>query len=105
MAEIMKLNFEAKATSPNASKLISGQSFQVLSICFAAGQGLPEHKHPNMTVIVQVLTGKLELSKGEHKQVVVAGQLAMFSGDEAHALKNIASNQSNVLVTVIPNPS
>lgn len=102
MAQLLTPSFTAKADTPNAQKLITEHGFQTLSVCFAAGQSMPAHKHPNKTVLLHVIKGKLELISDDERTGVSEGQLVVFSGDNLHALENTYAGQTNVVVTAIP---
>jgi quercetin dioxygenase-like cupin family protein len=104
MAQLFDLSFEHQAKRPNAQKIITGQGFQTLSICFAVGQALPAHIHPNMNVLVHVVRGQVALSSDGERLLVSQGQLALFSGDIMHSLENTHSDETHVVVTAIPKP-
>ncbi len=105
MVTIVKLDLEASLEKPSVQKLGSDAVYQALSVSFAAGQGMASHKHPSKNVMLHVLTGALELASESEKTIVTQGQVAFFSGDEAHSLVNTFSGQTDVFITIFAKPS
>ena len=71
---------------------------RTLLFTFAAGQGVPTHKHAAARVTVAVLGGQIEVTT-DHKQLLSAGEVLTHDGD--HEISLLAQVESRVLVCLI----
>ncbi|WP_339103722.1 cupin domain-containing protein [Haloterrigena salinisoli] len=46
----------------------------------AAGEGVPEHRHPDRTIVCHVLEGTLEMRLGDDEYALEAGDVLRFDG-------------------------
>ena len=46
----------------------------------AAGEGVPEHRHPDRQVVCHVLEGELEMRFGDEEYALEAGEVLRFDG-------------------------
>lgn len=76
---------------------------RTLLFSFAAGQGVPTHKHPAAQVTVAVLGGQIEVTTTEQghtqKRSLKAGEVLTHNGE--HEISLLAKAESRVLVCLI----
>lgn len=46
-----------------------------------AGDGVPAHTHPGQTIVLHLLSGRLELSLDDEQYELTPGEIARFSGE------------------------
>ena len=46
----------------------------------SAGEGVPEHRHPEREIVCHVLEGELEMKLGDEEYVLEAGEVLRFDG-------------------------
>ncbi|AZI44551.1 cupin domain-containing protein (plasmid) [Deinococcus psychrotolerans] len=71
---------------------------RVLRFTFAAGEGVPTHKHPGAQVVVTVLSGQVEVT-AEESCTLKAAEILTHDGDQPLSL--FATQDSSVVVTLI----
>lgn len=60
-----------------------GAEPRTIGLELLAGERIDPHEHPDRHVVLFVLEGRLDLSVGEGRRELVAGDLARFDGDHA----------------------
>lgn len=71
---------------------------RTLRFTFAAGEGVPPHKHAGAKVTIAILAGQMQVSTDAVREVV-AGQVLTHQGDGEVSL--LALEDSSVLVCLI----
>ena len=71
---------------------------RVLRFEFAAGEGVPLHKHPHSQVVLAVLAGQIEVT-AETKHTLNAAETLVHDGNTELSL--VAIQDSTLLVTLI----
>jgi quercetin dioxygenase-like cupin family protein len=66
----------------------------------AAGEHVPEHRHPDRTVLFYVVEGEITLRVGEETASLRAGDLARFDG--GRDVSPAAEAESRALVVLVP---
>jgi quercetin dioxygenase-like cupin family protein len=64
------------------------------------GERIDSHEHPGRHVVLFVLEGRLDLSVGDERRELVAGDLARFDGD--HEISPEAIETSAALIVLSP---
>lgn len=87
MADVMKAKelVSYQEGSVVSRTLIKKGAGTVTLFAFAAGEGLSEHTAP-FDALVHVIEGEAEVSVGEEKRVVSAGEMIILPANEPHAL-------------------
>jgi quercetin dioxygenase-like cupin family protein len=66
----------------------------------AAGESVPEHRHPDSNVVLHLLEGRLELTLGDDRFDLQPGELVRFDGDQP--VSPSAMNDSTAVVVFAP---
>jgi quercetin dioxygenase-like cupin family protein len=66
----------------------------------AAGEHVPDHRHPDRTILVHVIEGEITLRVGGETASLRAGDLARFDGDRG--ISPAAEADSRALVVLVP---
>ncbi|MEY7849977.1 cupin domain-containing protein [Natrarchaeobius sp. A-rgal3] len=64
-----------------------------------AGERVPEHRHPDRTVVFYVLDGEIELRVGDDSYALGKGDIARFSGDQKISPAAIADSRALVILS------
>jgi quercetin dioxygenase-like cupin family protein len=64
----------------------------------AAGEEVPEHSHPDRTILFYVIQGEISLRVGEATTTLRAGDLARFDGEQT--VSPAAETESRALVVL-----
>lgn len=81
-------------------RLFEGTEPQTNLLDLAAGEQVPEHRHPDRTILMYVIEGAITLRVGEETASLQAGELVRFAGDQAIA--PTADRASRALVVLAP---
>lgn len=77
MAEIVSLN---SLTEEPHAEVFDGDP-RTVRLELSAGESIPAHTHPRTDIVLHLLDGQLELTLGEERHELDAGDIAQFSGD------------------------
>ncbi len=98
-AELVDLNeWPHGLSSEQSHTLIKTDYVEVARIVLREGREIPKHRIPS-PVIIQGLSGTVELTTENARQSIGAGQLLYLEADDPHSL--IAIDDSVVLLTII----
>ncbi|WP_435349307.1 cupin domain-containing protein [Haloarchaeobius sp. HRN-SO-5] len=95
MTDVVSL--DELAATPHATVFDSDP--WVVRLELTADQRLPEHRHPDATVVFHVLDGRIDLALDDDVLELAAGDLARFDGDVDIAPH--AREASTALVTFV----
>lgn len=84
-------------------RVIKKDDVAVVILPFSPGQGLPIHTTP-VDVFFYVIEGKAEITIGEEKKVVPAGNIVLSPANIPHTVKNNSNGDVKVMVVKTPNP-
>lgn len=66
----------------------------------AAGETVPEHRHPGSNVVLHLLEGSIELALGDERFDLAPGELVRFDGDQP--VSPTAAEDSTAVVVFAP---
>jgi len=72
--------------------------------CLEPGQSQSEHSHTENDKIYHVLTGRCEVSVGDDRRDLNAGELAVAPAGVVHGARNVSSERTTMLVIMAPHP-
>ncbi|MFB6121307.1 MAG: cupin domain-containing protein [Halobacteriaceae archaeon] len=73
---------------------------RVVRLELDAGERVPRHQHPDSTIVLHVVDGRLELTLGEDLYALEAGDVAKFDGEQD--ISPEALGHATVLVVFVP---
>ncbi|MFB6177850.1 MAG: cupin domain-containing protein [Halobaculum sp.] len=74
---------EAAADAESKQAVLHESDPRTVLLSLDAGESVPEHRHPGETILFQVVSGTVDLTVGEDRRELSAGDLARFDGDQA----------------------
>jgi quercetin dioxygenase-like cupin family protein len=81
-------------------RLFEGTEPRTNFLRLAAGEHVPEHRHPDRTILLYVIEGEITLRVGEETASLRAGDLARFDG--GRDVSPAAEADSRALVVLVP---
>lgn len=79
-----------------------GREPKTVRLSLDAGQTVPEHTHPDRTVLFHALTGAFEVRLDGEEHAIEAGEIAQFDGETA--VEPTATEDATALVVLAPTP-
>ncbi|WP_128905495.1 DUF2249 domain-containing protein [Halorubrum amylolyticum] len=110
IAEFPKVEAESAAAKVRIADLggephaaaFPGREPKTVRLSLDAGQSVPEHTHPDRTVLFHALTGAFEVRLDGEEHAVEAGEIVRFDGETA--VEPTATEDATALVVLAPKP-
>lgn len=80
-------------------RLFEGTAPRTNLLQLASGEHVPEHRHPDRTILFYVIEGEITLRVGEDTASLRAGDLAQFDGEQE--ISPAAEADSRALVVLV----
>lgn len=94
-----KVRIEALDGEPHADAF-PGRTPKTLRLSLEAGERVPEHEHPDRTVLFHVLTGTIDVRLDDEPRRVESGEILRFDGSSR--VEPTAREDSTALVVLAP---
>ena len=110
VAEFPKVEVESSAEKVRLADLdgephaaaFPGREPKTVRLSLDAEQSVPEHTHPDRTVLFHALTGAFDVRLDGEEHAVEAGEIVWFDGETA--VEPTATEDATALVVLAPNP-
>ena len=100
-ADVSKVRLADLDGEPHAAAF-PGHEPKTVRLSLDAGESVPEHTHPDRTVLFHALTGTFEVRLDGEEHPVAAGEIVRFDGETA--VEPTAVEDATALVVLAPNP-